>query len=296
MTLVAALIIGLVGAFGGMVGNIPVYAGGRDRSADQRAICNAANGEHLGQLPQPVSFGASAQTPKGMVMAGGIGSRQVWLLDSQCRLHQLPSLPCQVDSAAACAIGQKVYIAGGNHDGSPSGSLLCLDLDQRQPRWHKVAEIPGLPRLLPVMASDGERLYIWGGFYQGADTTAIHTAGLCFNPADGQWNQVASPPTGISLTAAVAHGCDNGRRIVCCGGYHTRTLLANLRNGRSEKRNRLNGATYIFHPLDGTWSSIPSKQSRARTCAASALLPDGRIMMMGGELAPGVDATIPCVL
>lgn len=298
----ALLIISLIGAFGGTVGALPVTAGGRDDGGDIRDIRNAVNGERLGQLPTAVSFGASAQTPDGLVMAGGCGSRRVWLLDGKCKVHQLPSLPCPVDSAAACAIGSTIYIAGGNLDGTPSTALLCLDTADRRARWRKVADMPGLPRLLPVMAAAGGKLYIWGGFCQTPDTTAIAPTGLCFDPGSGQWAEVNNPSPSVSLTGGFAHAWSDGSRIVCGGGYNTRALLCRLNNPgeyfaqHPVKWYRQNGAAYIFHPLDGTWSAIPAKADRARVNAATALLLDGGVMIMGGQLAPNVLAPLPTVL
>ena len=131
---------GVSGAFGGMMGDVPVFAGGCNFPFEDPisvpasaktfycGIYNGLTGERIGSLPVKTAYGASAQTPQGLVMAGG-STADAWLLKADGTLADLPKMPNVIDNAYGAAIGNTVYIAGGNIDGSPSRCLVSLDLD-----------------------------------------------------------------------------------------------------------------------------------------------------------------------
>lgn len=302
---------GVSGSFGGMMGDIPVFAGGCNFPFEDPisvpassktfycGIYNGLTGERVGSLPVKTAYGASAQTPKGLVMAGG-STKNAWLLTADGKLHDLPHLPKTLDNAYGAAIGNVVYIAGGNLDGEPSCGLLCLDLDNLKEGWQMISMMPGLPRVQPVMAAAGNKLYVWGGFYGGEPKT-VHTSGLCYDTAANEWTEMPEPASGVTLSGGVAVTLDHNR-IVCAGGVNRRIFLDAITNQAPDYLEhpvewyRFNGKTYIFHPCDQTWIALDYNPDRARAGAATALLPNGTILLMGGELKPRVRTPRPAVL
>lgn len=302
---------GVSGAFGGMMGDIPVFAGGCNFPFDDPVsvpassktfycgIYNGLTGQRIASLPVKTAYGASAQTDMGLVMAGG-STRDAWLLTSDGKLRDLPKLPQTVDNAYGAAIGNRVYIAGGNIDGKPSRGLISLDLNNVREGWKLVSVMPGLPRVQPVMASAGGKLYIWGGFYAG-DPKTVHTTGLCYDPANDSWAELPEPAPGVTLSGGVAVTADPNR-IVCTGGVNRQIFLDAITDQAPDYLEhpiewyKFNGKTYIFHPLDGTWNALDPKPQQARAGASTALLPDGSILLMGGELKPRVRTPQPAIL
>lgn len=302
---------GVSGAFGGMMGETPVRAGGCNFPYDDpvsvvpsakryySGIYNGLTGERIGALPVRTAYGASAQTEKGLVMAGG-QTRDVWLLKADGSLHSLPKLPHMVDNAYGAALGNTVYLCGGHADGRASTALLRLDLDRKKAKWEHVADMPGRGRVQPVMAASGGRLYIWGGYDDGEEKEVM-TDGLCYDPQTGSWSLLPEPAPGVTLAGGVAVALSDGR-IVCSGGVNRKIFLEAITDQAEDYLEhpvqwyRFNGKTYIFHPSDLTWSKLDYNPDRARAGAAAALLPDGTVLIMGGELKPRVRATRPAIM
>lgn len=302
---------GVSGSFGGMMGNVPVYAGGCNFPFDDPisvpassktfycGIYNGLTGERIGSLPVKTAYGASAQTPKGLVMAGG-STADAWLLTADGTLCDLPPLPDKIDNGYGAAIGNTVYIVGGNINGEPSRGLVSLDLDNLHEGWKLVSVMPGLPRVQPVMAAAGGKLYVWGGFYGGEPKT-VHTSGLCYDPSADTWVKLPEPAPGVTLTGGVAVTLD-ANRIVCTGGVNRRIFLDAITCQAPDYLEhpaewyKFNDKIYIFHPLYYTWHCLDSNPECARAGSSTAVMPDDTILLMGGELKPRVRTPYPATL
>lgn len=294
---------GVSGSFGGMMGETPVFAGGCNFPFEDPisvpassktfycGIYNGLTGERIGSLPVKTAYGASAQTGKGLVMAGG-STPDCWLLTPDGSLETLPQLPHTLDNAYGAAIGNTVYIAGGNLDGKPSRGLVSLNLDKPEEGWKLISQMPGLPRVQPVMAAAGGKLYIWGGFY-AEDPKTVHTSGLCYDPATDVWEELPEPAPEVTLSGGVAVATDDSR-IICTGGVNRQIFLDAITAQAPDYLEhpaewyKFNGKTYIYHLLDNSWTALEYVPEQARAGATTALLPDGRILLMGGELKPRV--------
>lgn len=115
------------------------------------------------------------------------------------KVKPLPKLPQAITAAAGVLIGQKIYIVGGATEDGPSNSLYRLDLSQRfisdtesgnQPdtnekewEWETLPAIPGPARVLPVVSTDGQSLYVFSGRLpvDGKPTTMLNDAWM-FDP------------------------------------------------------------------------------------------------------------------
>ncbi|MDE6509132.1 MAG: cyclically-permuted mutarotase family protein [Muribaculaceae bacterium] len=306
---------GVSAAFGGSVGDVPVIAGGCNFPYDDplapgiekvyyKGIYRATDGKRIGELPQPTAYGASAATPLGLAMIGGEGLRSAWLLtldaDSMAVLEPLPDLPVAVDNAYAAAVGTKIFVAGGNADGKPWRGLLSLDLADIPAGWTRLADMPGNPRVQPVMAAapDG-RLYLWGGFaprHEGYDSPTLQCDGIRYDPASDSWSMLPTPTVGrtkISLGGGVAE-CIGGK-IVCTGGVNREVFLNALRSqpddylSHPKEWYRFNGRVCVFDPQTDRWVIGNREPDYARAGAATAVIDGGRTMLlMGGELKPRI--------
>ncbi len=318
---------GVSGAYAGEVAGRPVVAGGCNFPYDDpiavapsakryyQGIYDAASGARLGSLPVRTAYGASVSTPAGLLMIGGEGLSDVWLFDGT-QLHTLASLPCAVDNAYAATDGHSVYLVGGNHDGVPSAEVLMLDLADLQGPWRVVATMPGNPRVQPVAAISGDKLYVWGGFSpRRADAEpAVATEGLALDLASGRWTTVAAPRDGrreLTLSGGVAATLADGT-IICTGGVNREIFLAAITCQAPDYLThpvewyRFNGRVCRFSPQTGSWQVEKSQADYARAGASAIVLPAAadastqQLMLLGGEAKPRVrnpkTSTIECAL
>ncbi|MCM1309976.1 MAG: cyclically-permuted mutarotase family protein [Bacteroides sp.] len=249
--------------------------------------------QRIGSLPEPMAYGASASTPDGLVFIAPNG--QVYLLKNfkdLTKLKNLPPLNLNIDNAAAAAIGSTVYLAGGNVDGKPSNALYSIDLTSGKVK--KLKSMPGNPRVQPVMAASGGKLYLWGGFagkHDGKDAT-LNTDGLCYDPSANKWTALPAPSGDTSLGGGVAVTLPDGR-IAVAGGVNKGVFLAALQNQAPDYLMhpidwyRFNPNVMIFNPADGSWTIVANTPDAAR--AGAALYNVGNsLYLYGGELKPRI--------
>ncbi|MCI9608471.1 MAG: cyclically-permuted mutarotase family protein [Muribaculaceae bacterium] len=266
----------------------------------------------IGMLPEPIAYGASATTPKGLVAIGGttassaLSSVLLISLDANGNavVSELPSLPATVDNCSAAYLDGKVYVAGGNVNGVPSNSLFCLDLEAIGKGWKELKKFPGNPRVQPVLAASKDvkgkgQLYMWGGFAGKGDNreATLNTDGLAFNPASGKWSELASPVNSnaepVSTGGGIAVTLPDGR-IVVTGGVNKDVFLEALRNQAPDYLShpiewyRFNDQVCVYDPVASTWSLGGTDSEIARAGAAAAVTPEGEIWLIGGELKPRI--------
>lgn len=271
---------------------------GADAKRSYRGIYAADTADlvwhRIGSLPCEMAYGASAMTARGPVFLGT--NRHAWLLLSDGSLAPLPDMPVASDNACAAAIGNTVYICGGNCDGKPSKELYCLDLDGD--RWRKLHSMPGNPRVQPVMAASGGKLYLWGGFagkHDGKDAT-LETGGLCYNPVTDKWTPLPAPVDASGAEISLGGGCAvtlSDGRIAACGGVNKDIFLAALQNQASDYLfhpidwYRFNQNVLVYNPASASWSIAQTTPDFAR--AGAAAMTDGTsIWLYGGELKPRI--------
>lgn len=260
----------------------------------------------IGQLPEPTAYGVSASTPQGIFMAGGNNAqgalRSAFIVKPDGTLTQLPQLPFAIDNAYAAAIGDKIYIAGGNNDGKPSNSLLCLDLAKTDKGWKELKPFPGPARVQPVLAASGDKLYMFGGFAGRTASTepTLSTDGYLYDPRSNKWSPLAGPvdPEGkpLSLGGGCAVTLGDGR-IACLGGVNAEIFLSALQAQPADYLShpvewyRFNPLLVIFDPADKSWTIATQTPDIARAGASAVALPGDEIIVAGGELKPRIRTT-----
>lgn len=244
----------------------PVTEGGSKRyyedifCLDLAASTPPAAWQWAGRLPYPVAYGATVSTPEGLICIGGNNADsslvQVTLLTwdettGQIETTSLLALPAPMDNLAAAADGAKIYVAGGNVNGRPARSFLCLDRNHPEKGWEQLPDFPGAARVQPVLAaqqsSEGSRIYLAGGFQPILDGEApvVPTDLLAYNPQERSWTKETELPaldfSGEELTETVAStgrpvtrhtftgGCcvaEGGRYLLFLGGVNYDRFLA----------------------------------------------------------------------
>lgn len=243
----------------------------------------------IGSLPSPMAYGASATLPRGIVMLAP--DRRAWLLTSS-GLQALPEMPAAIDNAAAAAVGEKVYIAGGNCNGEPSSALYCLDLARGE--WQTLRPMPSGARVQPVMAATGGALYVWGGFTPDG---TVHTSGLRYDVDSDTWCALPAPVDAdgneLTLAGGVAATLPSGE-IVACGGVNKDVFSEALRNQAPDYLlhpagwYKFNPNILVFNPSVGQWR-IPAVTADASRAGAALFVPAGdAFYLFGGELKPRV--------
>lgn len=267
--------------------------------------------KQAGTLPEPTAYGATVSTPEGIYLIGGqtptLDLKTVNLLrqdtSGSLNIENMPPLPATVNNAAAAYIDGKIYLAGGNIDGSPSNRLFCLDTRNTSKGWKELKSFPGNPRLQPVMAAaldskGNPTLYLWGGFAgksQNRDAT-LNTDGLRYDIKKNRWCTLPAPkdPEGeeISTGGAAATVLPDGH-IAIVGGVNKDIFLEALRNQAPDYLShpadwyRFNQRLLVFSPHTEEWKISLPDASLARA-GASIIAHNNGILVVGGEIKPRI--------
>ena len=203
--------------------------------------------DHRYKLPRPLAYGASVSTDRGIVCVGGCDARQcyrdVFLLKWDPRgktisTEPLPPLPYPLAFMGAAAIGQTIFVVGGQEtmkNASATRRFLALDLAEAGPGagWVELAPWPGPPRILPVVAAQsdghGQGLYVFSGrnAAPGKPTQLLADA-YRYDPRTRRWKALGpiapagEPPRCVMAATAVASGAHH---ILVFGGAGGRLFL-----------------------------------------------------------------------
>lgn len=316
---------GLSGCFAAPLGSMLLIAGGCNFPGDPfapgaakkfyrgiyAADTAAMRWRRIGDMPQSVAYGATAVTPRGIVLMGGSTPQgsvaDCYLLkvdNGMAELSELPSLPEPVDNAYAAAVGNKVYLAGGNINGKPSRELFCLNLDSADSEWKRLRQMPGNARVQPVMAAGRDAkgedaLYVFGGFAGGAPRhePTLELQGLRYSISRDKWMPVAGPTTpageALSLGGGAACTLPDGR-IAAAGGVNKDIFLEALRNQAPDYLQhdpawyRFNPFVLLFDPGTERWSVAAEDASETARAGASIFPARNGFYIYGGELKPRV--------
>ena len=192
------------------------------------------------------------------------------------------------------------YIVGGNVNGIPPSSVYSLNLAKLDEGWKEEIAVPGNPRVQPVCAAQGGKLYVWGGFStagEGREVT-LSVDGYVYTPATKEWKQVATPTdetgTAVSLGGGVALPL-GGDAILCAGGVNKDIFLQALQGIHK-------GKEYLTRPVEwyqfnrkllkydiqkDQWTCLGDFEQGAR--AGAAMVSDGSsYYIINGELKPGI--------
>lgn len=263
------------------------------------------------RLERPIAYGVSASTSRGVVCAGGNDAAQTyagafllrWNPDSETlERDPLPSLPEPVAYAAAAAIGDTVYVAGGATGAElATATANFWSLDLAQPgsaglAWRELPPWPGPPRAFAILAAqhNGEEdgLYLISGRREDGGQTEFLRDVYEYSPrrhqgrADTAWRRVADAPRCVMAGTGLALGQSH---IVVLGGadgslFHQADTLRDAHPGFPKE-------ALAYHTITDTWSSAGAMPANHVTTTAVRWGGDpvnGPIIIPSGEIRPRV--------
>lgn len=247
-----------------------------------------------GELPGPLAYACTALFGGGVMLIGGSGpdglSDKVFRLalkDGELVISDCPSLPMGLDQAAACTLGDRVFVAGGNDDVGASSHVLCFE----DGRWDFFAEIPEA-LVQPVACATEEALFVFGGFNPSLSPKDAVSHGWRLEFASSKWTRIPYPSDSLTFTGSAGVMVD-GRYLVFAGGVNRSVFNSEVNSPdpgyllRPVEAYRFNPVLYCFDTRNQGWSELDSDRIYA-LAGASAAADGHHIMIAGGELKPRV--------
>ncbi|CAZ95097.1 Sodium/solute symporter [Zobellia galactanivorans] len=179
------------------------------------------------RLPTPLGYGASIQTPNGILLIGGNNSKhtsnKVFLLsyntnDKSVEIKGYPDLPESLAYTAAAIQGDQVYVVGGFDGVASTNSLFTLDLS-RPEKWERGKDFVGGARSFHSAAiqetSDGSKLFVFGGRNQvEGGAKDIYNNYIAYDLERKQWEEPRPiSPNGVNRAV-------NGSSAQTMGSMH----------------------------------------------------------------------------
>ena len=292
--------------------HVPVADGGKKVFYDGIYVAPLTEGttlqwKQVGQLTEASAYGVTVATDEGLIWVGGNTATRslsdvyrLALKEGAVQMEALPSLPVTIDNMAGAILDNVLYIVGGNVNGVPASSVYSLNLSKLDEGWKEEIAVPGNPRVQPVCAAQGGKLYVWGGFStagEGREAT-LSVDGYVYTPATKEWKQVATPTdetgTAVSLGGGVALPLGEDA-ILCAGGVNKDIFLQALQGIHK-------GKEYLTRPVEwyqfnrkllkydiqkDEWTCLGDYEQGAR--AGAAMVSDGSsYYIINGELKPGI--------
>ena len=260
----------------------------------------------------PKAYGASVTVPEGTVYIGGLGESGS---DDTVKPDPLPNLPKPLDNFAACYGAGRLFVAGGQTNGTANRDIYALDWPDGK-EWVKLCELPDEGRLQPCMAvqnaPEGKALYIFGGYIASSSpslekSAIVYQKGLKLNLKTLEWKEIS--PTTINSSSykgeikrgsrpqAIVGSCATTcgySHILFFGGVDYDIFLSAIQGKQDSMYLRHEPAWYkfrqdvlVYHTITDSWAILPGDSALAR--AGAALTPwEGGWFYSGGETMPGI--------
>ena len=292
--------------------HVPVADGGKKVFYDGIYVADLSEGTTLdwklvGLLPEASAYGVSVVTEEGLICVGGNTATRslsdvyrLSLKEGVAQMDSLPSLPVTIDNMAGALLDNVLYIVGGNVNGIPASSVYSLNLAKLDEGWKEEMPVPGNPRVQPVCAAQGGKLYVWGGFSTAGEgrEASLSVDGYVYTPATKEWKQVATPVdetgTSVSLGGGVALPLGEDA-ILCAGGVNNDIFLQALQGIHKGKEYltrpvewyQFNRKLLQYDVNEDQWTCLGDYEQGARAGAAM-VMDDSSYYIINGELKPGI--------
>lgn len=192
-----------------------------------------------------------------------------------------PDLPWAAGSAATAVIRDTLFIAGGI-DGDTTTSRAAY-LDRRNGRWISVAPMP-LPRNHGAAATDGRRLYVFGGRGPGSGNGNSVANGYAetqiYDPATNTWTVSGRGPDAPAPMPQARGG--TGKAIYVRGEFWV--FGGETRDGAGATARHVYDRVDIFDPVRNTWRDGPPMPT-ARHGIFPVLLGNRIYVVAGGTMS-----------
>lgn len=317
--------LGVSACYAGVVGNRLIVAGGcnfpeKGKKRYYSGIYAAPLDEDslrwklVGRLPHAAAYGASVVSGDSLILIGGCNndarfsdviSLKFTPDSTEVVVSSMIALPVSIDNGTATVGDETVYVAGGNQNGTPSQGVWSLDLHAGGV-WKSHAPLPAHPRVQPVSAWSGSRLFVWGGYSPSTTEPIVAVTGLAYVPERNNFSPLSAPfdLSGEALTlsggCAVALTTDRHRPyIFAMGGVNKDIFLDAISNryqliaqkdylDQDPSWYRFNKLLLCYDVDRQAWLSPLIEDERLARAGATAVVKGNKIYFIGGELKPGV--------
>lgn len=295
----------LSGQFVGVSNNALIVAGGTDFPVslfeggqkvwyDAVYALDEPNGQwkKVGQLKQPLAYGASITTADGIICIGGSDNKRHYAeafklqySDGKIVRTELPSLAQPLAMMNAALLGNVIYVVGGQLEPTSNAALSDvwkLNLNDLNAGWTKGEPLPATGRILPGMATIGDSFYVISGAELYQETTVKRrylNDAYRYNPKAG-WQRVADLPRSVVAAPTATYGQSH---ILVFGGDDG----ANAARVQELKENHpgFSRDVLAYHTITNTWAKAGEFPNGLVTTVAAAWR--GDIVISGGENRPG---------
>lgn len=254
----------------------------------------ADNWQLADSLAHPLAYGATVNLADGILCIGGNDSQQMYQdvfkltwKDGEIIQTPFPKLPIPCAMAGAARLGNIVYVAGGQDTPAASAALKkfwALNLEQLEAGWQALEAWPGPGRILPVVESQDDGIYLISGceLFPNADGQTNRrylSDGFRYHSKTG-WQNIAPVPAPVTAAPSIAHQ----QTYILVFGGDDGTLAGQIQalgNNHPGFRNDI----LAYHTITDTWQVID--QTPLPTVTTTAVLFNGSIIIPGGEDRPG---------
>jgi SSS family solute:Na+ symporter len=247
---------------------------------------NTMNWRQAGRLPRPLSNAAVLQFGNALLVIGGTNgetaSDRVFLMYWDANTVKIDSswakLPVPLSSPSAAIAGNTIYVAGG-----PQKTFYSLELDKEKNtgHWNVMPAWPGAARFGAVMVaqSNGEYncLYLAGG--KGFNGEYLKDA-FVFDTKRKQWKEMASLPRPAFYSPSITLGPTHLILFSGSDGHDADSAIQQQDNYHMVKD------VLAYHTITNTWIKLDNMPTGV--AGATAVRWNNQLMLVGGELRPGV--------
>ena len=303
---------GLSGAMGGISNGAlllmggsnfdhPILSGGKKVMYDDIYVAidpDNIKWQHVGKLPRPLTDAAVVCVDDGLLVLGGTDgqtlSDQVFFVfwdSAKCQIAidtNYMDLPYATAGLSAANTGDHIYIAGGRtEDRAFSLNFWRYPLSKpgiiSETRWEVLEPWPGPDRAGAslVVQSIGQQTYL---FLFGGKGMDYHSDAYSFDPKRNTWEVLPAMPRPAYFSSAVAVNEEYIFVFSGSDGHDAADAIALQEDYHMVKD------TYAYHTTSKTWTRM--NDISIGVAGASAVKWQEKILLIGGELRPGVRADI----
>jgi N-acetylneuraminate epimerase len=250
----------------------------------------------VGKLPEPMAYGISFQTSRGVLCVGGSDAlnhrTDVFLMRleaGQIEFESLPDFPLPIANACGVLTGSTVYVAGGTESSAStqaSSTFFSLDLSAEKPQWNRLPDVPGPGRMLSVAATDEKSIFIFSGasLAPGNDGKPVRSYlrdSWRFDIAGSSWKRRTDLPFAAVAAPSPAAVAKSGKIIVLGGddGSHVGFQPPEQHPGFSK-------TALVYDPAADRWTA-DTVLNVSRVTVPLVGTSDGFILA-SGEVRPGI--------
>ena len=259
------------------------------------------------QLPFEIAYGSSVTTDKGVYYIGGSTNNEnandITLFtqsNGKIKYEKIGDLPFTITDGIAVEHNNILYIGFGKQDGKPSNRFISYNLDD-----NFIKELNTLNdnfvRNQAVAQVLNDEIYLFSG---GGDI--IYTDGYKYNISQNKWEKVA--PVNINGKEISLYGASsikiNDDEMLVIGGFDKTVYdnaVKNLTTLKDEQLEKFRDIYFRLDPYQYNWNKeiliYNSKSDSWKTigkvpfdapCGAGLIKDDSSIVLINGEIKPGV--------